>query len=80
MDMSSHIDIFKILVLISFLSSQSEGAERKFSRGFLNNLHYLDLPEKPTNVTLPEAEWFDQRLDHFNTQDTTIWRQRYFSK
>ena len=80
MEISALIDIFKILALISFLSSQSEGAVRNFRRGLLNNLHYFNPPKNPGNVTLPEAEWFDQRLDHFNAQDTTIWRQRYYPK
>ena len=80
MDIPGNFNVFKIFFVLVFLSSQSEGALRKFRRGLLNNLHHLEPPVRPENVTLPEAEWFDQRLDHFNAQDKTLWRQRYFSK
>ena len=79
MDVSTSLKVFKIIILISILSNQSEGAERKFRRGLLNNLHYLEPLEKP-HIGLTEDEWFEQRLDHFNAQNTRTWKQRYFSR
>ena len=79
MDVSTSLKIFKIFLFISILSNQLEGAERKFRRGLLNNLHYLEPPERP-HIGLTEDEWFEQRLDHFNAQNTKTWKQRYFSR
>ena len=79
MDVSTSLKIFKIIFLISILSNQLEGAERKFRRGLLNNLHYLEPLERP-HIGLTEDEWFEQRLDHFNAQNTRTWKQRYFSR
>jgi len=30
------------------------------------------------NIQGPATQWFDQKLDHFNHQDTRTWKQRYF--
>ena len=54
-------------------------AGRNINRGVNHNLHYLDPPGEH-NLTLSIDEWFDQRLDHFNAQNTKTWKQRYFSK
>ena len=79
MDVSTSLKIFKIFLFISILSNQLEGAERTFRRGLLNNLHYLE-PSVEPHIGLTEDEWFEQRLDHFNAQNTRTWKQRYFSR
>ena len=70
--------IFKILFIIFIVTAQSEGAKRKFRRGF--NLHHLEPPEKPQGSGITKDEWFEQRLDHFNAQNTRTWKQRFFSR
>ena len=53
--------------------------ERRIRRGLIHNLHYLDPPGK-VYLAQTKDEWFEQRLDHFNAQNTKTWRQRYFSR
>nr|CAD7202974.1 unnamed protein product [Timema douglasi] len=36
----------------------------------------LGAPYTDQQIALPPAEWFEQKLDHFNPTDTTTWRQR----
>eukprot|EP00795_Rhopilema_esculentum_P016900 gene16900-8384_t len=44
--------------------------------GFLGS---PNVPEKSYEDTaLPEENWFEQRLDHFNNADLRTWKQRYF--
>ena len=69
---------FKVLFVIFIITAQSEGAKRKFRRGF--NLHHLEPPEKPQGSGITKDEWFEQRLDHFNAQNTRTWKQRFFSR
>ena len=35
-------------------------------------------PTKPEGVKLAPAQWFQQKLDHFNPSGTLTWKQRYF--
>nr|CAD7456840.1 unnamed protein product [Timema tahoe] len=39
----------------------------------------LGAPYTDQQIVLPPAEWFEQKLDHFNPTDTTTWRQKYFT-
>nr|CAD7395997.1 unnamed protein product [Timema cristinae] len=39
----------------------------------------LGAPYTDQQIALPPAEWFEQKLDHFNPTDTTTWRQKYFT-
>ena len=58
----------------------TEAAKNGIRRGLVhNNLHYLDPPGE-FNLTISKDEWFEQRLDHFNAQNTKTWKQRYFSR
>ncbi|XP_054156701.1 uncharacterized protein LOC128955089 [Oppia nitens] len=41
-----------------------------------NSMFQLPIADKYVN-TLPD-NWFDQRVDHFNTSDTRTYKQRYF--
>lgn len=58
----------------------------KFSLGSLHFLRgrprggMLLAPSFPSgvNVKLPEAQWFTQRLDHFDDSNIRTWQQRYF--
>ena len=59
----------------------------KFSLGSLHFLRarprggMLQAPSTPSNVNvkdLPEAQWFTQRLDHFDDSNIKTWQQRYF--
>ena len=56
-----------------------------FSLGSLNFLRgrprggMLVAPAKDSNIKdLPQAQWFTQRLDHFDDSNTKTWQQRYF--
>ena len=42
--------------------------------GFLGN-PYVD-PKQ--NLKAAEPQWFTQKLNHFNEQDTQIWQQKYY--
>nr|CAD7589926.1 unnamed protein product [Timema genevievae] len=39
----------------------------------------LGAPYTNQQIALPPAEWFEQKLDHFNPTDTNTWRQKYFT-
>lgn len=65
-----------IITLVALAEALAAG---RINRGVNHNLHYLDPPGEH-NLTLSIDEWFDQRLDHFNAQNTKMWKQRYFSK
>ncbi|XP_076060086.1 putative serine protease K12H4.7 [Oratosquilla oratoria] len=36
-------------------------------------------PPVPRDAVLPKAEWFDQKLDHFDPTNLQTWKQRYFT-
>ena len=38
----------------------------------------LKAPPTPKGVELPSAQWFQQKLNHFDSTDTRTWIQRYF--
>ncbi len=38
----------------------------------------LKPPELSQYITLPDAQWIYQKLDHFATTVPTYWKQRYF--
>lgn len=38
----------------------------------------LSPPPLPKGVSPPKAQWYEQRLDHFNEEDKRMWKQRYF--
>ena len=80
MDTQNQLVSFKILLLAWTLFYTSQGMEgRGIRRGLIHNLHYLDPPGE-LNLTQTKDEWFEQRLDHFNAQNTKKWKQRYFSR
>ncbi|XP_011860950.1 PREDICTED: putative serine protease K12H4.7 [Vollenhovia emeryi] len=65
-----------LLILLSILSVST--AWRSFLRGRLKGGN-LGEPVLFSNTTsLPEENWFNQRLDHFNPADARVWKQRYF--
>jgi hypothetical protein len=35
--------------------------------------------ENKTHIEIPDAEFFDQRLDHFDNTNPHFWRQRYWA-
>jgi len=39
---------------------------------------YLKLPQNLLNEPLPDAQWFQQQLDHLNVRDPRTWQQRYW--
>jgi len=38
----------------------------------------LRAPARPEGLKLAPAQWFQQKLGHFNPSDTRMWKQRYF--
>ena len=38
----------------------------------------LGAPNIDHEVKLPEVQWFNQRLTHFNDADRSTWKQRYW--
>ena len=38
----------------------------------------LKAPPRPKGIELPPAQWFQQKLNHFNSTDARTWKQRYF--
>ena len=38
----------------------------------------LKAPPTPKGIEVAPAQWFEQKLDHFNSSDTRTWKQRYF--
>ena len=31
--------------------------------------------DKNTNINVPDAQWYDQRLDHFDESEVSTWKQ-----
>ena len=80
MNISTTFKVFKLFFVLFIFIHYSDGAQRKIRRGLLHNLHYLEPPETGNDYSLTKDEWFEQRLDHFNAQNTRTWKQRYFSR
>lgn len=38
----------------------------------------LRTPFLPKDTPRPEAQWIDQKLDHFSNGSSSTWKQRYF--
>ena len=38
----------------------------------------LKAPPRPKGIELPPAQWFQQKLNHFDSADARTWKQRYF--
>ena len=81
-----HFSDVKMLRLITsqiffliFLSYSNAWHEKNLvTRGLSTRLHMLDPPVKDSQKVADE--WFEQRLDHFDSQNTERWMQRYFSR
>ena len=75
-----------IIVLVIIAISGSSLAGQHFIRGRPVGKHgMLGLPISEdqlavafTNTSLPTAQWYDQRLDHFDPVNAKTWKQRYF--
>ncbi|XP_068729188.1 putative serine protease K12H4.7 [Montipora capricornis] len=77
------MSVFKLLihvVIILLVFTNVSIASLHFLRGRPRG-GMLGAPEVNSNVAnknLPEAQWFTQRLDHFDDSNTHTWQQRYF--
>lgn len=73
--------VFKYLVLL-VLVSVDQAFSFQLIRGRPVGKHgLLGLPktsESYVGDSLPKAQWFEQRLDHFDPVNTQTWKQRYF--
>ena len=71
------------LILCIFLFSSSLDAlnfNGKALGGPFLKFHALDPPVNDTNRVMAEDQYFTQRLDHFDAQNTDNWQQRYLMK
>ena len=67
------------IFFLIFLSYSNAWHEKNLvTRGLSTRLHMLDPPVKDSQKVADE--WFEQRLDHFDSQNTERWMQRYFSR
>eukprot|EP01098_Paradermamoeba_levis_P003215 TRINITY_DN1493_c0_g5_i1.p1 TRINITY_DN1493_c0_g5~~TRINITY_DN1493_c0_g5_i1.p1 ORF type:complete len:521 (+),score=181.73 TRINITY_DN1493_c0_g5_i1:48-1565(+) len=67
-----------LLLSLSFLLSEAFLAKRIGYKLLHNRLSKWEAQAKKNNVQLPVEQWFTQRLDHFNAQETRTWQQRYY--
>ena len=66
-----------VFLTIIFLRESSTTIPRYFRgrpRGGMLGAPYVDHDQ----VKVPEAQWFEQRLTHFNDADKLTWMQRYW--
>lgn len=68
--------IFQVLLLAVYIT-QSSLAFPRFINGRPRG-GMLGAPRFDNSVKLPDAQWFTQRLDHFDDSNTNTWQQRYF--
>ena len=83
MDIRADMKSVLILFLCLLVMPQFQGQKisyRGTGRGLVHSLHRLDKRSLGKIDVSGETEWFEQRLDHFNAQNTKTWRQRYFSR
>lgn len=71
------------LLLIIFVNYENSCCFPLFFRGRPMTRHgMLGLPTSEVNlagrVFLPQEQWVEQRLDHFNPADTRTWKQVFF--
>lgn len=62
-----------VLILALDLGSGTRLGRRRGGGGLLTP------PRRPEGTELPEAQWFLQKLDHFNPTEGRTWKQQYFS-
>ena len=68
------------LILIAFFNySYAVFQENLALRGLGMIFHVLDPPIIGQSHSVG-SKWFEQRLDHFDAQNTQKWMQRYFSR
>ena len=72
--------ILSQIILLIFLSySNAWHEENLVTRGLSTRLRMLDPPLNDSHK-VADSQWFEQRLDHFDTQNTQRWMQQYFSR
>lgn len=72
----------KLFAVLAVLCVYTDAYIPQFLRGrpkggFLGS-PALDDQDKINLSDLPGAQWFEQKLDHFDTQDSRTWKQRFF--
>ncbi|GAB6022537.1 Thymus-specific serine protease [Chamberlinius hualienensis] len=65
---------FFLLILVSYLTEVSAS----FINPFRLQFRVISNPSTNEIQDHPPAQWFTQRLDHFNAADTRTWSQRYY--
>lgn len=65
-----------LFILLSILSIGATW--RTFLRGRSKGGNLGEPVLSSETISLPEEQWFTQRLDHFNPTDAHVWKQRYF--
>lgn len=70
LDMAAICSMLLLLFLLSPFCSC--GFSRRKWEGMLK------APPRPKGVEVAAAQWFEQKLDHFNSSDARTWKQRYF--
>lgn len=76
----SVLDLLMHFVVLIFVFTKASLASLHFIRGRPRG-GMLGVPEVGCTIdskNLPEAQWFSQRLDHFDDSNTNTWQQRYF--
>lgn len=76
----SVVDLLIHFVVLIFMFTKASQASLHFLRGRPRG-GMLGVPEVGSTFdskNLPEAQWFNQRLDHFDDSNTNTWQQRYF--
>ena len=78
----THLTSYFKILLFGLIIHQSQGSHNHgVGRGLVHHLRYLDIsPPGEHALGFSEDQWFEQRLDHFNAQNTKTWKQRYFSR
>ena len=82
MNLRTPFKTFETFVVVCLIIQEYQGqkiTKKGIGRGLVHNLHYLD-PPGGFDVSVSKDEWFTQRLDHFNAQNTKVWKQRYFAR
>uniref|UniRef100_A0A3B4A6I3 Uncharacterized protein n=1 Tax=Periophthalmus magnuspinnatus TaxID=409849 RepID=A0A3B4A6I3_9GOBI len=68
-NMAFHSRCFVLCTTLVLISVFSLAKGHKGFGKFVRRLH---------TIQKPQEQWFTQKLDHFNGQDSRVWKQRYF--
>lgn len=68
-------NVIFVVFVIFLISLENANGWRTFWKGRRRDGNLMHPHVNETKYQLPEDEWFEQKLDHFNDSSTTTWKQ-----